>query len=111
MRRTQHELEVARSTITKLEASKRETEEKINNINKVYQGELEQLKKKEAANRNTKQNLGRIRWDIERDLKRIMQEYSKKFVTSKDSSQKLLGEVKSLEEEILGALAIKLGES
>ena len=78
--------------------SKRETEEKIKNINRVYQGELDQLKKKEALNRSSVESLGRIQWDIERDVKKIIQSYSKKIVTNKDSAQKILADIKGLED-------------
>ena len=46
MRKTLHELEVARSTITKMDNKMKDNEEKLRNTNKVYQAELEQLKKK-----------------------------------------------------------------
>lgn len=62
LRRIQHELDIARNTIQKLENIKRETEEKIKSINKVYQGEIEQLKRKEAINRSSIENLDRIYW-------------------------------------------------
>ncbi len=39
-------MDIARDTISKLDLKMKESDEKIKNINKVYQSELEQLKKK-----------------------------------------------------------------
>lgn len=96
LRRLQHEVEIARATINKLEQNKRETEEKIKNINKVYQEELEEIKRREINNRHALESIDRIHWDIERETKKIVQSYSKKFISSKDSAQKIVNEVKCL---------------
>ena len=80
MRKNLHELEVARSTITKMDAKIKDNEEKLRNTNKVYQAELEQLKKKESSHKNFKESVSTLQWSAERDVRRVVQGFIKKAI-------------------------------
>lgn len=54
LRRITNELEVARKTITNLDLKSREYDEKLKGVNKLYQTEMEQLKKRDVGYKSYK---------------------------------------------------------
>ncbi len=48
--------------------------------------------------RNSSEQIERIQWDIEREVKKTIQNYSKRIVTldSKDDNQKIINSIKGL---------------
>ena len=62
LRKVSNELEVARKTITNLDAKSREYDDKLKGVNKLYQNELEQLKKRDLAFKNYKESITNYLW-------------------------------------------------
>lgn len=71
------------------------------------------MKKREAISRNSSEQIERIQWDIEREVKKTIQNYSKRIVTleSKDDNQKIINSIKGLEDEVINVLSNKLNPS
>lgn len=63
--------------------------------------------------RNSSEQIERIQWDIEREVKKTIQNYSKRIVTldSKDDNQKIINSIKVLEDEVINVLSHKLNPS
>lgn len=63
--------------------------------------------------RNSSEQIERIQWDIEREVKKTIQNYSKRIVTldSKDDNQKIINSIKGLEDEVINVLSHKLNPS
>ncbi len=55
-------------------------DEKIKGINKVYQTELEQLKKKDVNHKAYRESVNNYHWSIEREIKKNIQNFIKTFL-------------------------------
>ena len=58
----------------------KETEEKIRNLNRTYQSEVEELKKKEQAFKLLKENAISSIWKSEREVRKVIQSVVKKIL-------------------------------
>ncbi len=74
------EFELSKTTCSKLEARLKETEEKIRNLNRTYQSEVEELKKKEQAFKLLKENAISSIWKSEREVRKVIQSVVKKIL-------------------------------
>ena len=55
-RKVASELDLSKTTCSKLDSRLKETEEKIRNLNRTYQAEVEELKRKEQSFKKVKEN-------------------------------------------------------
>ena len=92
MRKLTNELEVARKTISNLDQKSRDYDEKMKGVNKLYQNEMEQLKKRDVVFKSYKETVINYLWNTEREIKKGVQNFIKQFVdVSEDkNSQKVV---------------------
>jgi hypothetical protein len=63
LRRTFNELDIARKTIANFDLKCRESDEKAKNMVKLYQAEIDQLKKKETISKSLKESFSNHLWN------------------------------------------------
>ena len=109
LRRVSHELEIARKSIATVEERVRESEEKVKGTVRTYQGELEQMKKKEVASRNYKETVSNHLWGLEREIKKGVQAFIKNFleVSEDRHSQRILELIRAHEKNVVSILATR----
>ena len=96
----------------KLEDKNKEFEDKNKNSIKVYQIEVEQLKKKEQAYKTYKEWVLNQQWAMEREVKKYIQGFIKKLlenvVLDERGSNKIVDLVKSFEATVVDTISNKL---
>ncbi len=92
MRKLTNELEVARKTISNLDQKSRDYDEKMKGVNKLYQNEMEQLKKRDVVFKSYKETVINYLWNTEREIKKGVQNFIKQFldVSEDKNSQKVV---------------------
>ncbi len=97
-----------------MEEKNKDFEDKLKNINKVYNAELEQLKKKEMAFKGYKEWVLNQQWAMEREVRKLMQSFIKRFLESltldEKTTTKIVEMVKNFESTIVDAFTNKLQE-
>lgn len=75
-----HELEISRTTIQKLESKVKEMQNDKNSQVKVYQNEIENLRKKELTFKSYKDLIRTNQWNCEREVRKNIQNFIKKIL-------------------------------
>ena len=90
----------------------KDSEEKIRNLNRTYNSEVEELKRKEQAFKKMKENAISSVWKSEREVRKIIQSTVKKLldVVDEQSTIKVVEVTKTLEQSVVGSISIKLEE-
>ena len=70
----------------KVESRLKESEEKIKSLNRVYQTESEEFKKKEQHFKRVKESMANSIWKTEREVRKALQESIKKILSIVDES-------------------------
>ncbi len=84
MRKATHEVEIARNQILKLDARIIELDNKIKSMNKLYQQELEEMKKKELSYKGFKEDVVNQQWNTQREVRKTLRNFTKSFLTLND---------------------------
>ncbi len=83
---------MARKTISNLDQKSRDYDEKMKGVNKLYQNEMEQLKKRDVVFKSYKETVINYLWNTEREIKKGVQNFIKQFldVSEDKNSQKVV---------------------
>ena len=111
-RKLLNELELAKSTLSRVEAKLREAEERTVGLNRTYLSEVDSMKKKEQTFKKFKETLHRSLWKSEREVRKVIQANVKRILESVDEKHtlKVMEVTNKLEGNVLGAIDIKVEE-
>ena len=79
-------------------------------MNRTYNSEVEELKRREQMFKKLKENAVSSVWKSEREVRKVIQSTIKKIleVVDEQSTIKVVEVTKSLEQNVVGAISIKL---
>lgn len=80
LRKVHNEIQVARKTITNLDLKSKDYDDKLKGVNKLFQTEMEQLKKRDLVFKNYKESMTNYMWNTERQIKKGLQNFIKTFL-------------------------------
>ena len=81
-------------------------------MNRTYNSEVEELKRREQMFKKLKENAVSSVWKSEREVRKVIQSTIKKIleVVDEQSTIKVVEVTKNLEQNVVGAISIKLEE-
>ena len=77
---------------------------------KIYQAEVDQLKKKDSASKSFREAVSNHQWNCERETKKNIQNFIRNFleISEDKNSQKVIELARTLESAILQAVSFSL---
>jgi chromosome segregation ATPase len=108
IRKVAHELEISRATLQKQEGKIKEMQSDRNSQVKVYQAEIENLRKKELTFKSYKDLIRTNQWNCEREVRKNIQNFIKKVLEVGEKevrNENVISLIKGLEEGLLGVIA------
>jgi hypothetical protein len=105
-------LELLKTNLAKVEARWREGEEKIRSLNRNYQAEAEEMRKKETGFKRLKESITSGQWKAERETRKVIQSSTRQLIELVDEKNtiRVMEVSRLLEQSVLAAIALKLDD-